>query len=109
MISGWIGTIILCLVLAGVFFACGYAAWQKIGPGILASPEYFVGPQQFDITPPPPCLGMQEEVYQDLSRQGPLRIMDNDLVGRVADAFPGILGCLKCGGSENPPVKSRSN
>jgi hypothetical protein len=88
--TGMMGTAILCLVLAGIFIACAYAAWQKVGPRILASPEYYVGPQQLEITPQPEWIrrtDLREDIYQYLSRQEPLRIMDDDLIERVADAF----------------------
>ena len=94
--SGWFsgetGTVILCIVLAGIFIACTYAAWQNIGPRVLSSPDYFLGPQQIEITPPPPWIvrsDLAAEVYRDLGRQGPLRIMDENLTERVAAAFSG--------------------
>lgn len=93
-VSGWfsgvIGTLILCIMLAGIFIACAYAAWQKIGSRVLASPEYFVGPEQFEITQPPPWLhrsDLRVELYNDLSRRGPIRIMDEDLIERVHAAL----------------------
>jgi hypothetical protein len=88
--SGAIGTLILCIVLVGIFIACSYAAWQKISPRVLASPEYFVGPRQFEITPPPPWIhrtDLPTEIYRELSRRGPLSLMDEDLAERVAAAF----------------------
>jgi len=93
-ISGWfsgvMGTVILCLVLLGIFIAFAYAAWQKIGSRVLASPEYFVGPRQIEIAPPPPWLhrtDLTAEVYRDLTRHGPASIMDDDLTERVTAAF----------------------
>jgi len=80
---------ILCLVLLGIFIACVYAAWHKIGSRVLASPEYFIGPRQIEITPPPPWLhrtNLPAEVYRDLTRHGPASIMDDDLIERVAAA-----------------------
>jgi len=88
--SGGMGTVILCVVLIGIFIACAYAAWQKIGSRILASPEYFVGPRQIEITPPPPWISrtdLRTEIYRDLSRQGSLSIMDDDLIDRVTSAL----------------------
>jgi hypothetical protein len=88
--SGGVGTAISCAVLAGVFVACTYAAWKKIGAGVLSSPDYFVGPGQIEITPAPRWItrsNLPAEVYRDLSRQGPLRIMDDNLVERVALGF----------------------
>jgi hypothetical protein len=88
--SGMLGTVILCIVLIGIFIACSYAAWQKISSRVLASPEYFVGPQQFEITPQPPWIhqtDLRTEIYRDLSRHGPLSIMDDNLTERVAAAL----------------------
>jgi hypothetical protein len=88
--SGVLGTMILCLVLLGIFIACAYAAWQKIGPRVLASPEYFVGPRQIEITPPPPWLhhtDLAAEVYRDLTLHGPVSIMNDDLIERVTAAL----------------------
>lgn len=84
------GTMILCLVLLGVFIACTYAAWQKIGPRVLASPEYFIGPRQIEITPPPPWLhrtDLTAEVYRDLTQHGQVSIMDEGLTERVTAAL----------------------
>ncbi len=88
--SGLLGTVILCLVLLGIFIACAYAAWQKIGPRVLASPEYFIGPRQIEITPSPPWLhhtDLTAEVYRDLTLHGPASIMNDDLIERVAAAL----------------------
>jgi hypothetical protein len=87
--SGATGTVILCLVLLGIFIACAYAAWQKIGSRVLASPEYFIGPERIEITPPPPRhnIDLAAEVYRDLTLHGPASIMDNDLTERVNAAF----------------------
>jgi hypothetical protein len=88
--SGVLGTLILCLVLLGIFIACAYAAWQKIGSRVLASPEYFIGPRQIEITPPPPWLhhtDLAAEVYRDLTMHGPVSIMNDDLIERVTAAL----------------------
>jgi hypothetical protein len=80
------GTVILCLVLLGLFIACAYAAWQKIGSRVLASPEYFIGPRQIEITLPPAWLrhtDLATEVYRDLTLHGPASIMDDSLIERV--------------------------
>jgi hypothetical protein len=83
------GMVILCLVLLGIFIVCAFAAWQKIGPRVLASPEYVIGPRGIEITPPPPWLrrtDLAAEVYRDLTLHGPVSIMDDDLTQRVAAA-----------------------
>jgi hypothetical protein len=72
--------------LLGIFIACAYAAWQKIGPRVLASSEYFIGPRQIEITPPPSWLhhtDLAVEVYRDLTLHGPASIMDDGLIERV--------------------------
>ena len=88
--SGVAGTILLCAVLAGIFVACAYAAWHKVGASVLASPEYFIGPRQIEITPPPAWIHQTDvrgEVYRDLTQHAPASIMDNDLVERVTAAL----------------------
>lgn len=56
----------------------------------MASPEYIVGPQQIEITQPPPWIthtDIRAEIYNDLNRQGALSLMDDDLTERVAAAL----------------------
>ena len=89
-VSGSTRTLIIYLILICIFIACAYIAWQKIGARILASPEYLVGPQQIEITQPPPWIAhtdIRAEIFNDLNRQGTLSIMDDDLTERVATAL----------------------
>ena len=88
--SGVTGKLFLFLVMVGIFIAGVYAAWQKISPRIKALPENSVGPDQIDITPPPPWINRSDlrvEIYQDLIRQGPLSFMDDNLAERVHTAL----------------------
>jgi hypothetical protein len=92
-LSGWFfsgsGTIILCIILIGIFIVCAYFAWQRISPKVLASPEYVLGPRQLEITPLPSWIhrDLQMEIYRDLGREGSLSIMDEGLIDRVSAAF----------------------
>jgi hypothetical protein len=66
-----------------------YWGWQKFRTPILALPEYRVTAQQVEITPLPEWIhsDVREEVFRDPALAGPLSIMDDDLVERIAKAF----------------------
>jgi len=87
--SGGSKKAILYLALVGIFIVCAYLAWRQVSARVLASAEYSVSAQQIEITPPPPWIhsDLSGEIYRDLSRHGPISIMDEDLTQRVADAF----------------------
>ena len=61
----------------------------KLKPRILAAPEYRVGPEQVEITPLPAWIhsDIRGEVFRDPKLDGPLSIMDDDLVDRIKEAF----------------------
>jgi hypothetical protein len=94
-ITGWFsgvtGKVLLCVLLIGIFTLLSYMAWQKIRTRVLGLPEYAVGPEQIQLTPPPPpwifSTDLRVEVFNDLIRQGPLSIMDDDLNERVYAAL----------------------
>ncbi len=83
----WI--LVALAALAGSLGVGGLFAWQWIKPRLLASPEYRVTAQQIEITPLPEWIhsDVREEVFRDPSLSGPLSIMDDDLVERIAKAF----------------------
>ena len=59
--------------------------WLKLKPRILGSPEYRVGPEQVEITPQPRWIhsDVREEVFRRPALDGPLSLMDDDLVERI--------------------------
>ena len=76
----------LCIA---VFCALWYAAWREVGEDVLLSEEYWLTQQDVEITSPPEWIhrDVPAEVFRDASLDGPLSIMDEDLVRRIADAF----------------------
>ena len=45
--------VLMVLVVVGLLGGGVYLAWRKLKPRILGAPEYRVGPEQVEITPPP--------------------------------------------------------
>ena len=56
------------LLVLGLFGGGAYLAWRKFKPRILVSPEYRVGPEQVEITPPPADLDSQRYPGRGFSR-----------------------------------------
>ena len=84
--------VLVAAALVGVFGGGAYLAWRRIGPRILRSPEYRVGPAQVEITPLPGWIHrnsgeFQAEVFRSPALDGPLSIMDDDLTERIAKTF----------------------
>ena len=77
------------MLLAGLFGGGSFLAWRRLKTRILAAPEYRVGPEQVEITPLPAWIhsDIRGEVFRDPKLDGPLSIMDDDLVDRIKDAF----------------------
>lgn len=78
----------------GLAIVVGFAAgisylWENVGGDVLASRQYWVTPDRVKITPAPPWIhsDIRAEVFRDASFDGPLSIMDPDLVERIAGAF----------------------
>jgi hypothetical protein len=82
-------------MIAGGFFGAwcviwyGVGSWQGVRQHVLSSPEYWVRQENVEITPQPPWVrtDIRGEVFRDSSLDGPLSIMDADLVERIANAF----------------------
>jgi hypothetical protein len=82
-------TAALVVLVLAAFAGVWYAAWQKVGPGVLESEPYWLTPENVEITPPAAWIhrDIREEVFRDGSLDGPLSIMDDDLAERIASAF----------------------
>jgi hypothetical protein len=80
---------LIVLVLAGLFFSAWYLVWKSVRPSVLGAVEFRVGPGQVEITPTPKWINsdIRAEVFREPSLNGPLSIMDDDLVDRIANAF----------------------
>ena len=81
--------VLILAILVGLFGGGSYLAWRKLKTRILDSPEYLVGPGQVEITQPPAWIhsDVRAEVFRDPRLDGPLSIMDDDLVDRIKTAF----------------------
>jgi hypothetical protein len=82
------GVVLVLLTVAG-FFWLWHAAWQEVGEDLLLSEQYWVTQEQVEITPPAEWIhdDVRAKAFRDASLDGPLSLMDEDLVPRVADAF----------------------
>ena len=82
-------TVSLALLLVGGFIGGAFLAWQHLGPRVVDSAEYQVGANDLEMTPLPSWIrtDIRKEVFRDLCLDGPLSILDDDALKRVADAF----------------------
>lgn len=84
--------VLILLTLAAAAAGGSYAAWRRLGPRILAGPDFSVGPEQVEITPLPDWIHrkpgeLQREVFRDPSLGGPLSLVDDELTQRIYQAF----------------------
>jgi hypothetical protein len=79
----------LAMVVVGAIGGVWFLVWQKVGAEVLASDPYQVTAESFDITPLPEWIGSdpRKQVFDSLALGGPVSIMDDNAVRRVADAF----------------------
>lgn len=75
-------------LLLAIFFGAWYLLWQRVGPLVLAGPDYLLGPDQLELPPLPDWIhsDVRGEIFRSASLDGPLSIMDHDLAERVAAA-----------------------
>jgi hypothetical protein len=81
----WLLACLMVAALAGAW----YAAWRTIGGDVLASDQYHVTAESIKITPLPRWIksDVRGEVFQSVSVDGPLSIMNPDANKRIAVAF----------------------
>lgn len=79
----------LAVLMIAAFVAAAWIGWQRVRDRVLSSPDYLVGPDQVEITPLPPWIhhDIRADVFRDASLDGPLSILDDALVDRMASAF----------------------
>lgn len=67
----------------------GYAVWQQIRSEVAASDDYRLTPDEIEITPPPPWVhgDVKSEALQSAGLDGPMSILDDDLVQKIQTAF----------------------
>jgi hypothetical protein len=79
------------VALVGAFAAGGWWAWQKHRPQIRAQREHVLGPEQVEIVSLTPSPWMHRdiraEVFRNPTLDGPVSLLDDDLVERVRRAF----------------------
>jgi len=79
----------LAVALAGVFLLAWYVVWREVRANVLSSPDYFVGPQDVEITPPPEWIrsDIRADVFRSAALNSRLSITDDTLVDRIRGAF----------------------
>lgn len=80
---------VISILLFGLFGGGAWFAWRKHRDRILGSAEYRIGAEQVEITPLPNWIhsDIRADVFRDPRLDGPLSIMDDELVDRVREAF----------------------
>ena len=71
-------------------FVVGWCfAWRGVQDRVLGAPDFLIGPQQVEITPPPAWIhsDVRAEVFRGASLDRPLSIMDERLTEQMAAAF----------------------
>jgi hypothetical protein len=83
------GPLLGAALLVVVLFVAWYLVWLRVGQHVLSSHQYLVGPQQVEITPLPEWIhtDIRTDVFRNVSLDGPLSIMDDQLAERIANAF----------------------
>jgi hypothetical protein len=76
-------------VLFGAFVGAAWWGWLKLQPRIVGAPEYRIGPEQVEITPPPAWIhtDIRAAAFRNPTLDGPLSLLDADLVPRITNAF----------------------
>lgn len=77
------------LLIVGGFLGAWYAGWRRVGPELRDSAEYQLTRDGLVVTPRPEWIRRDpaEQVYRDLSLEGPLSVLDDQLLERVRNAF----------------------
>ena len=79
----------LGVLVAALFFGSWYTVWSGVREHVLSSESYWLTPNHVEITALPRWIhtDIRAEVFRDASLDGPLSILDDDLVSRIAQAF----------------------
>ena len=66
-----------------------YFCWQQVSGEVLASSDYRVELDDVVLNAPPPWIhaDLRKDVFRELSVEGPISIMDEDVLKRFQDAF----------------------
>jgi len=89
LLNGRERTVALGVLIGALFVGSWYTVWTGVREHVLSSEQYLLTPQNVRITPPPSWIhgDIRTEVFRDASLDGPLSILNDDLVSRIADAF----------------------
>ncbi|MDA7979885.1 MAG: hypothetical protein MPJ50_14045 [Pirellulales bacterium] len=73
-----------------IFVICCLAAWRLVEDRVTGNKTYIAMPEDFVVTPAPQWIraDIKRQVLQNASLDSGVSILDEDLVQRVADAFP---------------------
>jgi len=82
-------SVLMLVVIAGLFGGAWYGAWLKWGGPGLSSEDYLLTDKKVEVTPPPDWIHTDicAQVFRDASLDPPLSITDDALVQRLRSAF----------------------
>lgn len=82
-------SVLLSLFLIFGFGLTVYFCWQQVSEKVLASSDYRVDLEDIVISTPPPWIhsDIRADAFHDLSVEGPLFIMDENIMQRIKDVF----------------------
>ncbi len=82
-------SLILSILVVGIFVIAWRATWLAVRENVVASRQYWVTPDRIDITPTPVWIhtDIRKEVFHIAGFDGPLSILDRNLVDRTSKAF----------------------
>ena len=82
-------SLILSLLVVGVFVIAWRGTWVAVRENVAASPQYWLTPDQIEITPTPEWIhtDIRAEALHIAGLDEPLSILDPNLVERAAKAF----------------------
>lgn len=80
---------LLSLLLVLGFGLAVYFGWQQVSGKVLASSDYRVDLEDIAISTPPPWIhsDIRADAFHNLSVEGPLLIMDENITQRIKDVF----------------------
>jgi hypothetical protein len=82
-------SLVLSLLVIGIFVVAWRGIWLAVRDNVVSAPQYWLTPDQVDITPTPEWIrtDIRVEAFRDAGFDKPLSILNQDLVERVAKAF----------------------
>ena len=80
---------IACALLLALSAGACFFVWRHVRDHVLADSQYQVHPEHINVTRPPGWIraDIKAEVLRDVTRLGPLSLLDDDLTVRLAGAF----------------------